>query len=108
MRNAEPVKLRFFISRAGEDSQWAIWITNILETEGHTCIVQDYDIKPGHSFVHQMKLAEDQADHVIVVLSQNYLSKEFTLSELYAAIAADSLGERRFLIPVRIDHCEIP
>jgi tetratricopeptide (TPR) repeat protein len=102
------MKFHFFISRAGEDREWAKWIANVLEAEGHTTTLQDFDFKPGHSILHQMKLAEDRANHFIAVLSPHYLAKPFTLNELYSAIADDPVGERRLLIPVRVAPCEIP
>src|ERR1017187_8571634 len=107
-REGDLVKLHFFISRAGEDREWAKWIANMLEAEGHTTTLQDFDFKPGQSILHQMKLAEDRANHFIAVLSPHYLAKPFTLNELYSGIADDPVGEKRLLIPVRIAPCEIP
>jgi HEAT repeat protein len=101
-------KFHFFISRAGEDSEWAKWIANVIEQAGHTVSLQDFDFKPGHSFIHKMKLALDHADHFIVVLSRHYLAKESTLGELYSGIAADPIGEKRLVIPVRVELCEVP
>jgi len=101
-------KPHFFISRAGEDSEWAKWIAKVLEGEGYTTTVQDYDFRPGHSFLHQMKLAEDRANHIIAVISPHYLAKPFTLNELYSAIADDPTAEKRLLIPIRVADCEIP
>jgi TIR domain len=98
----------FFISRAGEDREWAKWVAKLLETEGHSTTLQDYDFRPGHSILHQMKKAEDRANHFIAIISPQYLSKPFTLSELYSAIADDPLAERRLLIPIRVADCEIP
>src|ERR1041385_7305390 len=77
----------FFISRAGQDCEWAKWISNRLEEAGHSTVLQDFDFKPGDSIPHQMKLALEKSDHVIAVISPHYLGKEFTLTELYAAFA---------------------
>jgi hypothetical protein len=98
----------FFISRASEDREWAKWIAKVLEAEGHTTTLQDFDFRPGHSFLHQMKLAEERANHIIAVLSPYYLAKPFTLNELYSAVADDALAEKRLLIPVRVAECDIP
>ena len=76
------MKLHFFISRAGEDNAWGKWISKVLEKEGHTTVIQDFDFRPGHNILHQMKLAEEKADHFIAVLSPHYLTKPFTLKEL--------------------------
>ena len=98
----------FFISRAGEDRDWAKWISNVLEAAGHTTTLQDFDFKPGQSFLHQMSLAEDRANHFIAVLSPHYLAKPYTLSELYSGLAEQPLRETRLLIPIRVAPCEIP
>jgi hypothetical protein len=102
------VSFHFFISRAGEDREWAKWIANVLEAAGHTTTLQDFDFKPGQSILHQIKLAEDRANHFIAVLSAHYLAKPFTLSELYSGLAEDPVGEQRLVIPVRVAACEIP
>jgi len=94
--------VNFFISRAGQDREWAKWISNVLEAEHHTTTLQDFDFKPGDSIPHQMKLALERADHVIAVLSPHYLAKDFTLTELYAAFFSDPLGKKRHVIPVLV------
>src|SRR5450759_1070635 len=101
-------KPHFFISRAGEDAEYAKWMAGVLEDAGYTTTLQDLDFRPGHSFAHQMSKAQKRADHVIALLSPHYVAKEFTLNELYTAFVKDALGEARRLIPVRIAPCEIP
>jgi hypothetical protein len=100
--------MNFFISRAGEDRECAKWIARVLRDAGHTTTLQDDDFRPGQSFIHQMKVAMDSADHFIALISPKYLAKEFTLKELYGAIADDAVGEKRLFIPVRVAECEIP
>src|ERR1035441_624796 len=77
-REGDLVKLHFFISRAGEDREWAKWIANMLEAEGHTTTPQALDFTPRASILHQMKLAEDRANHFIAVLSPHYLDRKST------------------------------
>jgi tetratricopeptide (TPR) repeat protein len=96
------MKFHFFISRAGQDREWAKWIANVLEAEGHTTTLQDFDFKPGHSIPHQMKIALERADHMIALLSPDYMAKDFTLTELYAAFSGDPLGKKRRVIPVLV------
>lgn len=98
----------FFISRAGEDRDLAIWIARVLRESGHTTTLQDDDFKPGNSFVHEMASALDRATHIIGLLSPDYMAKEFTRKELYAAIADDAVGTKRLFIPVLVTDCERP
>jgi tetratricopeptide (TPR) repeat protein len=101
-------KRHFFISRAGEDAEYAKWVATMLEDAGFTTILQDLDFQAGDSFIHQMNEALLAAEQVIALLSPAYLAKEFTRSELYSALADHRLGTKRRLIPVRIAECEIP
>ena len=94
--------MKFFISRAGEDSQAGQWIASVLESEGHSTILQDADFKSG-SFIEHMQHALDSSDRFIAVLSPNYLSKEFTKRELHSAIAGSAA-----VIPVRVAECTLP
>jgi hypothetical protein len=101
-------KPHFFISRAGEDAEYAKWVAGVLEAERYTTTLQDLDFRPGNSFAHQMSQAQKRADHVIALLSPHYVAKQFTVDELYTVFVKDPLGEARRLIPVRIASCEIP
>jgi TIR domain len=44
----------FFISRTGADKAWAAWIGYVLEEEGYRVHLQDWDFRPGKSFVRNM------------------------------------------------------
>lgn len=72
MRGAEPEKVDFFISRAGEDAEKARWLSDTLEAAGYTTIIQDKDIRPGQSFLHEMDSALSRANHIIAVLCYRY------------------------------------
>src|ERR1017187_737829 len=100
-------KPHFFISRAGEDAEYAKWVAEVLEAEGYTTILQDLDFRAGHSVIQQMNEAL-KADHTIALLSTHYVAKEHTLNEFFNMIAADVLGKERRLIPIRIGECEVP
>src|ERR1035441_280943 len=100
-------KPHFFISRAGEDAEYAKWMAGVLEAEGYTTTLQDLDFRPGNSFLHEMNQAL-AADHIIALLSPHYVKKDWTLKELWAALSSDATGKDRRLIPVRIADCPIP
>jgi tetratricopeptide (TPR) repeat protein len=100
-------KPHFFISRAGEDADYAKWVAGVLEAEGYTTTLEDLDFRPGQSVLHEMNQAL-AADHVIALLSPHYVAKEWTLKELWATLSNDATGRDRRLIPVRIADCEIP
>ncbi|MDT5151182.1 MAG: hypothetical protein QOI01_2915 [Mycobacterium sp.] len=97
----------FFISYNKADRLWAEWIAWLLEAEGYTTIVQEWDFKPGGNFVIEMDDATKRCERTIAVLSQDYLDAEFTVPEWAAKFAQDPKGIGRKLIPVRVAACNI-
>ena len=47
----------FFVSYAAEDTQWAEWIGWVLEEEGYSVVLQEWDFGPGSNFVLEMDKA---------------------------------------------------
>jgi tetratricopeptide (TPR) repeat protein len=105
---ADSAKPSFFISRAGEDREWGLWIAEVLREAGYEYFLQDDHIDTGHSFVERIREAMDKVRHVIAVLSPDYLAKEHTMAELDTAYAMDPDGTNRVMIMVRVRPCEIP
>jgi len=99
---------RIFISHASEDKDVAMWIANVLDEAGHTTIIQEFDFRPGQSFLEQMRMSLDKSDRVMALYSKAYFNKPFPMKELYSVLANDSLGRSRVLIPIRIEACDIP
>ena len=104
----DSAKPSFFISRAGEDAEWGLWIAEVLREAGYEYFLQDHHIDTGHSFVERIREAMEKVQHVIAVLSPDYLAKEHTMAELDTAYALDPTGTKRMLIMVRVRPCEIP
>ncbi len=95
----------FFISYTAADRAWAEWIAHTLEDNGHHCVVQAWDFRPGANFVVEMHKAASQAERTIVVLSPAYLWKPFPTSEWATAFADDPEGLGHKLVPVRVEEC---
>lgn len=96
----------FFISYARSDQDWAEWIAWQLEGAGYSVFLAAWDIKVGSNFVLEMQRAQQDCDRIIAVLSPDYLSLDFTLTEWAAAfLADDTRGYGRRLIPVRVRPC---
>ncbi|BAS56476.1 kinesin light chain [Leptolyngbya boryana NIES-2135] len=98
-------KKDFFVSYNRHDKAWAEWIAWILEESGYTVVIQAWDFRPGGNFVLDMQRAASEAERTISVLSENYLSSQFTQPEWASAFAQDPTGEKRSLIPIRIGNC---
>lgn len=100
-------KKDFFISYNHHDEDAARWIAWQLEKEGFTTIIQAWDFLPGNNFVEKMDNALKACKSTIAVLSDNYLQSRFTKTEWQAAFTKDPTGEKRSLIPIRIQSCDL-
>ncbi|MBN8563651.1 MAG: tetratricopeptide repeat protein [Leptolyngbya sp. UWPOB_LEPTO1] len=100
-------KKDFFVSYNRHDKAWAEWIAWLLEESGYTVVIQAWDFRPGGNFVLDMQRAASEAERTIAVLSENYLSSQFTQPEWASAFAQDPTGEKRSLIPIRIGGCSL-
>src|SRR5438132_1059083 len=59
------------------------------------------------NFVLEMQKAASKADRTIAVLSESYLSSQFTQPEWAAAFARDPTGSKGLLVPVRVGECDL-
>ena len=98
----------FFISYTQADGHWAAWIRHVLEVYGYSTLSQAADFEPGEDFLYRMQRATIESSRTLAVLSPQYVRSEFGGLEWRAALAQDPSGERRLLIPVRIEECEPP
>ncbi len=94
----------FFISRAGADRAFAIWIGRLLAANGKSYILQDEHF--GHQdFTGAMDRALKSGARVIALYSQAYLDSGNCLKEATTAIHGDSFNKEQRLIPFRIEAC---
>lgn len=97
----------YFISYNQADKEWAEWIAWIIEEEiGYKTIIQAWDFLPGNSWTEQMYSNLKKCTAVIAVLSDDFLKSKFAASEWQSAFAQDPIGEKRFLIPIRVKECK--
>ena len=98
----------FFVSYNSADKQWAEWIAWTLEEAGYSVMIQAWDFRPGGNFVLDMQRATAECQKTIAVLSQTYLTSDYTQPEWAAAFADDARSQERKLIPVRVKECKPP
>jgi tetratricopeptide (TPR) repeat protein len=96
----------FFVSYTQADLAWAKWLAWELEDAGYTTVLQAWDMVPGTSFVHAMDQATKQTGHILLVLSAAYLRSEMAEAEWRSVFVDDPSGEKRRLLPVRVEPCE--
>jgi tetratricopeptide (TPR) repeat protein len=105
--HTESLVFDFFISYNKADRDWAEWIAWQLEEVSYAVRLQAWDFLPGSNFLQQMDDAVKGAKRTIAVLSQAYLAAIYTKPEWQAAFKQDPTGEKRLLIPVRVEQCEV-
>ena len=99
------MKKDFFISyrNVEPDNHWAQWIAWVLEEEGFSVTIYEWDFGPGTQFISKINDALQEAGQVIVVLSQRYLESEYTKLEWTVAYREAVEGIKKPLILFRIE-----
>jgi tetratricopeptide (TPR) repeat protein len=94
----------FFISRAGKDAAFAIWLGQLIAAQGKSYVLQDEHF--GHqNFMGGMDAALKSGARVAGLLSQAYTESEYCLAEATAALAGDPLNRLQRLVLLRLEPC---
>jgi hypothetical protein len=94
----------FFISRAGRDADFAIWVGTLIAAQGKTYILQDEHF--GHQdFMGAMDGALKSGARVVALVSQAYLNSEYCLKEATTPLAGDPFNKNEHLIAFRLEPC---
>jgi hypothetical protein len=75
-----------FISHTSSDRDWAFWIAKELEALGHIPHVDKWEIKGGDDIYAWMQDRFGAADHVLCVVSDEYLKAPYSTVERNAAL----------------------
>jgi hypothetical protein len=105
---ADSERRDFFVSHAGADRAWALWVTWHLRGAGFTVVLDATDWASGMSFVRGMDHALKHCDRVVVLLSQAYLDATFTQHEFQALLAQPVTVVQRQLVLLRVGDVEPP
>jgi tetratricopeptide (TPR) repeat protein len=87
----------FFVSYTQADRSWAEWIGWILEEEGYSTTIQDWDFRPGSHFIESIHRAAQECERTMIVLSPSYQDSYFGTIEWAAALV-----QKKRLLPVRV------
>jgi hypothetical protein len=75
-----------FVSYTHSDRDWAFWIAKELEGLGHAAHIHEWEIKGGDDIYAWMEARHDAADHVLCVVSDDYLKAPYSTLERNAAL----------------------
>ena len=107
----QPYRRKIFISHAHEDSEVAGEIYDLLETGGLKPWLDKRDLHAGDEWRREIPRQIRASDAVIVCLSKSGVRKRGYVQDEFR-LALEELRRlppgQRFIIPVRIDDCEVP
>jgi hypothetical protein len=97
-----------FVSYTSIDRDWAFWIYKELEALGHAPHVHEFEIRAGDDIYAWMEAHHDAADHVLCVVSDEYLKAPYSTLERNAALWQAASKRPSFVLLVAVKPCRFP
>ncbi len=97
-----------FVSYTSSDRDWAHWIAEQLKALGHVPHVHEWEIKGGDDIYGWMERRHDAADHVLCVVSDEYLKAPYSTLERNAALWQAAAKRPGFVLLVAVKPCRLP
>src|SRR5262252_4048238 len=97
-----------FVSYTSSDRDWAFWTAKELEALGHTPHVHEWEIKAGDDIYAWMEQRHDAANHVLCVVSDDYLKAPYSTLERHAALWQAASKRPGFVLLVAVKPCRLP
>ena len=98
----------FFISYTSTDSYWAHWIGKELSALGHVPHVHEWEVEGGGDIYGWMEKRLDAADHVLCVISDEYLKAPYSSLERNAALWRAAGNKPGFVLFVAVKPARLP
>jgi hypothetical protein len=97
-----------FISYTSSDRDWAFWIAKELKALGHTPHIHEWEIGGGDNIYAWIEQRHDAADHVLCVISDDYLRAPYSTLERHAALWQAASQRPGFVLFVAVKPCRLP
>ena len=97
-----------FVSFTSSDRDWAFWIAKELEKLGHVPHVHEWEIAKGGDIYGWMEQRHDAADHVLCVVSDEYLKAPYSTLERNAALWQAAAKRPGFVLLVAVKPAKLP
>jgi hypothetical protein len=97
-----------FISYTSSDRDWAMWIAAELKALGDTPHVHEWEIGAGDDIYAWMEARHDAADHVLCVVSDEYLKAPYSTLERNAALWQAAKNRPGFVLFIVVKPCRLP
>ena len=97
-----------FVSYTSSDRDWAFWIAKELKALGHAPHIHEWEIGGGDNIYAWMEQRHDAADHVLCVISDDYLRAPYSTLERHAAMWQAASQRPGFVLFVAVKPCRLP
>jgi tetratricopeptide (TPR) repeat protein len=97
-----------FVSYTGSDRHWAHWIGRELEALGHAPHIHKWEVNGGDDIYAWMERRHDAADHVLCVVSDEYLKAPYSTLERNAALWQAATNRPGLVLLVAVKPCAMP
>src|SRR5271163_718767 len=99
-----------FVSYTKSDRDWAFWLAAELKELGHTPHIHEWEINAGDDIYAWMEARHDTADHVLCVVSDDYLKETNFYSQLERRAAMWQAAGKGpgFVLLVVVKPCRLP
>jgi hypothetical protein len=100
--------LDIYVSYTSSDRDWAFWIAKELWTLGHTAHIHEWEIRRGDDIYAWMQQHHEAADHVLCIISDDYLKAPYSTLERNAALWQAAYKRPRFALLIAVMPCRLP
>ena len=97
-----------FISHSSQDKPFVLKLAISLLSKGFPVWLDSWRLEVGDSLSGEILRAIDASTLVLLVISAASNDSGWVTRELSAALTKEEQLKRKFLIPIRIDECELP
>jgi hypothetical protein len=103
-----PKGAKIFISHSSTDKAFVRSLAVDLASIGHQPWVDEWEILAGESIVERVGAGIEDADFMVVVLSQSAVSSQWVENEWHAKYWTEVNEKRVVIIPLVINDCTVP
>ena len=97
-----------FMCHKREDRQFVINFAKGLKYYGVKCWIYEVEMLPGDDLIDKISQAIEKCDFFLAFVSVNSVKSNWVKDELSKAMRKEIAIGKPFVIPVKIDNCEIP
>lgn len=109
MASSDSFNYDVFISYSHHNAKWVReWLLPPLEAAGITVCIDFRDFEPGAPSLTEMERAVMQSRKTLLVLTPSYIASDWTEFESILAQTLDPAARKRRLLPLLLEHCELP